>query len=181
MACRLCVWLFICFCLLLMYFFYLHPFLLLPCDDPCTVLNVFLRVQKAAKIKKKAVCKKKKEREIEEEQAFFNHRLHVCVHHQCNFHKHRVKYSFRSGCLGSVRAYSILTNYWQTSHFWAATEKIWSQNCKADLHRLCIKRSYSHPCVLPFLIAVTQHKSMNLSRNVLTGKWLALWDSLTAG
>lgn len=41
------------------------------CDDPCTVLNISQRVQKAAKIKKKAVCKKKKEIEIEEEHAFF--------------------------------------------------------------------------------------------------------------
>ncbi len=69
----------------LMYFFLPSCLFAAPvCDDPCTVLNVFQRVQKAAKIKKKAVCKKKIEIE---EHAFFNHLLHVCVHHLCNFHK----------------------------------------------------------------------------------------------
>lgn len=75
MACRLCVWLFICFCLFFNVFFFLPSCLFAApvCDDPCTVLNVSQRVQKAAKIKKKAVCKKKKKkkRAIEEQLAFF--------------------------------------------------------------------------------------------------------------
>lgn len=76
-ACRPCVWLFLPVLIVFIYF-YLHAFFAAPvCDDPCTVLNASQRVQKAAKIKKKAVCKKIKT--DREENAFFTIRsIYVC-------------------------------------------------------------------------------------------------------
>lgn len=79
-----CLYVFACF---LMFFFLPSCLFAAPvCDDPCTVLNVSQRVQKAAKIKKKAVCKNK-ESDRRKNLPFFYHPLHDCVHHLCSFHK----------------------------------------------------------------------------------------------
>lgn len=164
MACRLCVWLFICFCLFFNgVFFYLHAFLLLPCVTTPVLSWTSPRGYRRQPKSRKRRCVKKKERAIEE-RTFFYHPLHVCVHHLCSFHKCWFIPCGEKLALdravwdpwGPLHGRS-LTNYWRTSLFWAATEayeplKIWSQNFKAILnstfnpiHLFC----YKHPCVEP--------------------------------
>lgn len=101
-----CLYVFACF---LMFFLPSCLFAAPVCDDPCTVLNVSQRVQKAAKIKKKAVCKNKESDRRKNLPFFFTiHSMTVSI--ICvvfiSAGSYHVERSFRSGCLGSVRASS---------------------------------------------------------------------------
>lgn len=95
------------FCLFLMYFFYLHAFLLLPCVTTPVLSWTSPRGYRRQPKSRKRRCVKKKERQKKNMPFFFTiysmSVFLICVTFISSSSYH-VKWSFRSGCLGSVRA-----------------------------------------------------------------------------